>query len=200
VDFRVDRAVDVDAKEGEQMEAIFALSEIVTLHAVVALRNVADTDVASEVRAAAVWGLGLGARPTLELLVPLTADDDDLVALHAASTMPDGLSSYVVDVLVQWLQVGTLRQITTAAHLLARHGHARTLLEAAASSRSDRARSVALLAIGDADPADVGDAIESVDATTAARLRTLWARSDDWLRAPDTDGGLDVLARQRVRL
>lgn len=201
VRYMLDRAMDTAAKEGEQMEAVFALTELDTDAAIQALEAVAGASgvVQSEVRAAAAWGLGLGARPSPESLVPLLADQDSLVALHAAAAMPTTLPDSVVNVLVDWLIHGTLREATAASHLLARHGEARRLLEAAGHA-PDEARAVALLAAGDAGPQEVGDAIGAVDAATAATLRTLWAQREDWLRAPDTDGGLDVLARQRVRL
>ena len=200
VAYMFDRAMDADAKEGEQMEAVFTLTELDTAAATHALEAVAGASgkVQNEVRAAAAWVSGAGAQPSPELLVPFLADQDSIVALHAAAAMPSTLPNSVVDLLVE-LAAGTLREATAASHLLARHGHARRLLEATGSA-PDEARAVALLAIGDAGPQQVGNAMDSVDAATAATLRTLWARRNDWLRAPDTDGGLDVLARQRVRL
>lgn len=199
--YMFDRAMDTGAKEGEQMEAVFTLSELDTDAALQALEDIANPSgqVQSEVRAAASWGLGLGARPSPELLVPFLADQDSTVALHAAAAMPDDLSEPVVSTLLAWVMSGTLREATSASHLLARHDQARRLLEAAGNAPA-KARAVALLAIGDAGPQQVGNAIDSVDAATAATLRTLWAQRDDWLRAPDTDGGLDVLRRQRLRL
>lgn len=195
------RAMDRGAKDGEQMEAVFTLSELDTDAAIQALEGIADASgqVQSEVRAAASWGLGLGARPSPELLVPFLADHDSMVALHAAAAMPADLPEPVVSILLDWVMSGTLREATAASHLLSRHDQARRLLQAAGNAPTE-ARAVALLAIGDAGPQQVGNAIDSVDTATAATLRTLWAQRDDWLRAPDTDGGLDVLTRQRVRL
>ena len=201
VSYMFDRAIDTGAREGEQMEAVFTLSELDVDAAIVALEDIAGAwgKVQSEVRAAAAWGLGLGARPSPERLVPLLADQESMVALHAAAAMPEFLPPTVVSTLIDWVVSGTLREASAASHLLARHDQAPRLLEAAGIA-SDKARSVALLAIGDAGPQQIGSAIDSVDNTTAATLHTLWAQCDDWLRAPDTDGGLDVLRRQRVRL
>ena len=199
--YMFDRAFNTASKEGEQMEAVFALSELNTDAALEALEIIAGAPgkAQSEVRAAAVWGLGLGARPSPERLVPFLADMDSMVALHAAAAMPSELPEAVVDTLLAWIIDGSLREATAASHLLARHGLARRLLVAADEVAGD-ARAVALLSVGDAGPEQVGDAIDSVDATTAATLQTLWMQRNDWLRAPDTNGGLDVLTKQRVRL
>ncbi|TDE95073.1 HEAT repeat domain-containing protein [Occultella glacieicola] len=199
--YLLDRAMDSSAKEGEQMEAVFTLSELDTVAAVRALEAIvsATGKVQSEVRAAAAWGLGLGARPSLDPLLPLVSDDDNVVALHAAAAMPDVLPSSIVDALLAAVTDGSVREATSAAHLLARHGHARTLL-GVLNQMSVEVYLISLLAIGDTDPAEVNRMLHLVDSTTGATLRALSARHRDWMRQPDTDGGLDVLTRQRVRL
>lgn len=199
--YLIDRALDATARDGEPMEGVFALSELDSDAAVNALVKIAGArgKAATEVRAAAAWGLGLGAKPSPQLLVPLLGDEDDIVALHAGAAMPDDLSSTVVDALVEVVKIGTFRDATSAAHQLSRHGHSTALLRVI-EGLTDDVRQVALLAVGDAPAADVEAALGSADPTVAATVRTLQAQRADWLRAPETEGGLDVLAKQRVRL
>lgn len=200
-EYMLARALDNSAKEGEQMEAVFVLSELETVAAVEALKDIADPDneAPSEVRAAAAWGIGLGALPTPAFLLPLLSDDDDLVALHAAAAMPNPLPASITSALITAAVSGAPREAASASHLLARNGQVEALVQMV-DSTSEEVRALAILAIGDAEPQEVGSAIDSLDPETATTIRTLWARRDDWMRAPETDGALDVLSRQQVRL
>lgn len=189
-----------DAKEGEAMEAVFVLTELPMPQAAEALYEVAqDSDLPSEVRAAAVWGLGLGASGESDRLVSFLADEDDMVALHAGAALPDALSSSTRGVFDAWLRGGTLREATAAAHAMARRGEVDALLRRA-SDCDPVVRALILRAVGDRPRDEVEPYLDAADDDAAATLRTLWVQERDWLRGPNTDGGLDVLERQRLRL
>lgn len=193
------KVLDKSTKPAERMEGVFILSELDAEWATNALVQIAlaSSSVEPEVRAAAVWGLGLGARPDPVHLIPFLADPDSVVALHAAAALPDRLPDDVVTRLLAWLTTGQLRQSTVAAHVLARHGRSADLLRAV-EGRSGPVRAIALLAVADFGW-DSLPPLDLLDQESRVVLETLWARSQDWLRAPATDGGLDVLAKQRLR-
>lgn len=189
-----------DAKEGEAMEAVFVLTELPLPEAADALYEVAqDKSLPSEVRAAAVWGLGLGASGQSDRLVSFLADEDDMVALHAGAALPDALSSSMRGVLDDWLRGGMLREAAAAAHAMARRGEIDALLRRASACAPD-VRALILRAVGDRPRSEVEPFLGAADADAAATLRTLWVQERDWLRGPLTDGGLDVLEKQRLRL
>lgn len=189
-----------DAKEGEAMEAVFVLTELPLFEAGQALQQVAENQaLQAEVRAAAVWGLGLGASGEVDRLLPFLADPEDLVALHAGAALPDSLSDRARSVLSEWLVSGSLREAAAAAHLLARRGEWAILFKGARTSSPD-VRALVLRALGDRPRVDVEPYLHLGDADAAATLRTLWVQERDWLRGPLTEGGLEVLGKQRLRL
>jgi len=95
-----------DPAEGTErrMEAIFVLSEIPTDEAAEALAEIAinDGERPGELRAAAVWGLCRGVHPRPELVLPYTADAENIVALHAIAGLSD-LPASLVPLLTRWL-------------------------------------------------------------------------------------------------
>ncbi|MCW2855877.1 MAG: hypothetical protein JWR52_1492 [Marmoricola sp.] len=193
-----DMVLSKESRPEERMEGVFALSELADPAAAEALSDIAEEAFPPEVAAAAVWGIGLGAARDPALLLPFLADADDIVALHASAALPEVLPDPVRRQLLGWLQTGTLRHATVAAHLLARHGHLEQLL--AADVSDPVVKSIVVLAVGDIEQEAVLRAVGTLDHETRRVLQTLWSREDDWLRSPETDGGLDVLHRQRVRL
>jgi hypothetical protein len=194
-----DRVLTNGTLADERMESVFVLSELPYPEAAQALSDIASGGVETEVEAAAVWGLGLGAAPDPLTLVTFAADPEDLVALHAAAALPDVLPDDVRDVLLGWLDSGSPRNEAVAAHLLARHGNIAELLEAV-RGRTDAVRDFAMLAIADLPKSEVMARVGQLEPADAATLDAFWAKEDDWLRAPDTEGGLEILGRQRVRL
>lgn len=198
----VENVMAPDASDECRMEAVFALSEVDTLEAARSLAEVAsagDTAPPDEVRAAAAWGLGTGARPSPDLLVNLLRDDSVLVATHAAAVLPAKLPRSIVDELSAWLTGEDLHAAATAAHLFAERGLVLELASALGSA-PDEARRLAVLALGDVSHENVEPLVANIDAESRAGLATLWARRNDWLRQPDTDGALSALHQQMLRL
>jgi hypothetical protein len=194
-----DVAANVDLDEAEQMEATFILSEIPAPEAADALAMVAEGQPGrhNEVRAAAAWGLGTGACAEPERTLELTTDSDDRVALHAAAGIQT-LSPSAVEKLRAWLRDGDRRRSSVAAALLAHHGQVEALLDAA--SEDGDARLWAIRALGDLPPAEVRQqAGESLTSDLLEDLAPLWVQHEDWLRTPENEGALPLLAEQQVR-
>ncbi len=185
-------------RSGARMESILALSEVSHEDAAVALASVAnDRKYSSELRAAAAWGLGRGAYPQPELLLPLTLDDDKVVSLHAIvgmSILPDEL----VPKVVAWLASPDDKVAATARTVLVRHQAVRPLLGAVAGGGA--AGLWALSALGDLPPEAVRDAGgDDLDAATVDRLKPLWLGQRDWLQEDEGRDGLEALDVQTVR-
>ena len=195
-----DRIVDFAVRPGtsaeDQMEAVFVLSEIPTRDAGDALAAVAGApDMPTELRAAVAWGLGQGAAPRPDLLLPMTLDEEPLVALHAITAIEE-LPDELVPTLVGWLAEDDHRA-TIAAQLLQRHRRVDALLDACELDES--ARLWALRALGDLPPALVRlRAGTRLTREIADTLQPMWRGQDDWLRTEGKDG-LDALDVQKVR-
>ncbi len=190
-------ALDSERSAEQRMEAVFVLSEIPSDQAADALAKVAalGNEEATELRAAAVWGLGRGVHPRPDLLLPFTVDQADLVGLHAIvalQTIPDELLPALAD----WLQADD-RHAATSATLLARHEQVPVLLTAARSG--GRARLWALQALGRLQPEAVQAKAPGGLADSLRReLEPMWIRHDDWLLGKAQEG-LQALAVQTVR-
>jgi hypothetical protein len=186
----------IDSDEA-RMEAVFALSEVPTDEAAQALAAVAnDAANPTELRSAAAWGLGRGAKPRPDLLLPLTADEDPLISLHAIvglQTLPDEL----VPQLVRRLGAGDDRGAASAACLLSRHRRVEALLDAARGH--GEARLWALGALGELPPDQVQAAGGELEAEMVRTLEPLWHAQRNWLRRDQGRDGLEALEVQTVR-
>lgn len=181
----------------QQMEAVFILSEISGKESGTALAKFAsDTSIPAELRAAAAWGLGQGATPRPDLLISITHDKDDYVALHAIAAI-DHLPEEIVSTLEGWLPGPDNRRAAVAAQLLQRHHQVDVLLNACGGGKS--ARLWALRALGDMPPQlvrDMGGDKLTPDAVES--LEPMWQGQNDWLRTTGREG-LDALDAQKVR-
>lgn len=192
-------ATDIERDEAEQMEAIFILSEIPAPEAADALVAVAAPELGrhEEVRAAAVWCLGTGACAEPERLLEFTTDSDDRVALHAAAAIQT-LSDEIVETLRAWLRDSEPRRASVAAALLAHHGQVKALV--AAATEGGTASLWALRALGDLSPGEVQrEAGDDLTSDIQEALAPLWIQHQDWLRTPENEAALPLLAEQQVR-
>lgn len=189
--------LDDDAPSEQRMEAVFILSEISTAEAGPALADVwASVDIPAEVRAAAAWGLGQGAAPRPDLVLPMTLDPDPFVALHAIAAIAE-LPDELVPTLVGWLADANDRRAAIGAHLLKHHQKVSALLDA--SEADDRSRLWALLSLGDLEPSIVRRIGGSrVSPELEEMLAPMWRGQTDWLRVEGQDG-LESLEVQKVR-
>ncbi|RST19112.1 hypothetical protein E2C00_20960 [Streptomyces sp. WAC05374] len=194
-------AEGADSADEVRMEAVFSLSEIDTEEAADALYSVAgktEPSIPEEIRAAAAWGLGAGARQAPSKLMRLVNDPSVLVATHAAAVMPTELPRTCLDELLDWLRADDLRQAATAAHLLAERNLVAELVSALQTA-PEGVRKLIILALGDTPREAVSGLLNELDAESRAGIATLWAKNDDWLRQPDTDGILGALKLQKLR-
>ncbi|MEV7672643.1 hypothetical protein [Streptomyces sp. NPDC088752] len=190
-----------DSAAEARMEAVLSLSEIDTEEATEALYSIAgrvESAVPEEVRAAAAWGLGAGARKAPAKLMRLVNDPSVLVATHAAAVMPSYLPQECLDELLDWLRADDPRRAATAAHLLAERDLVAELVNALRTAPEDIRRLI-VLALGDASREAVSGLLGRLDAQSRAGIAILWAKDDDWLRQPDTDGIIDALKLQALR-
>ena len=190
--------LDPASKVDQQMEAVLAMSELPHDAASEALAEIAArSSLPSELRAAAVWGVGQGMASKPELLLDRFVDAEPLVALHAIAAV-DELSEDLRNQLVSWLADGDAIRAPTAAQLFQRHRCVDALLEA--TQTVGNARLLALRALGELSPALVrslaGDRLTS-DIEEA--LLPMWLGQEDWLRQ-DGKEGLDALDIQKIRL
>lgn len=190
-------AADPGGEAEQCMEAVFVLSEIPTKQAADALASVASNrGLAVEVRSASAWGLGQGAAPAPQLLLPITADEDSFVALHAIAAIEE-LPDNLAPALIGWMAEPDERRAAVAAQLLQRHRRVAALLDATAVNAE--ARLWALRALGDLAPEVVrvhaGDRLtpDLVDI-----LEPMWRGQSDWLRTEGAEG-LAALDVQKVR-
>lgn len=191
-------ADETESRDEARMEAVFALSEIAMDQASLALASIAaNRGNASELRAAAAWGLGRGVHPRPDLLLPLTASDEALVSLHAIVAM-DTLPDELVPQLIEMLHSPDDRTAASAAHVLSRHKIVKPLLEVVRDGGS--ARLWALAALGDLPPDLVRASVpDHLDAEIEQSLEPLWLAHRDWLRQENGRDGLDALDVQTIR-
>lgn len=182
------------------MEGIFILSEQKSHEALEGLTALASNlRMPSEVRCAAVWGLGAAGVDDATRVLPFIADPDDDVALHALAGI-GALDESLFRDLREMLLKGSDREAASACELLTEDGEAgiRVLLEAAQSK--SRARLWGLAALGRLSEADVREAVGNrLDADLAALLSPMWIEQSNWLQAQQANSPVDFLRQQCVR-
>lgn len=193
-----DLADDANAADEARMEAVFVLSEIPSEKAASALAAVASNSAnPEELRAAAAWGLGRGARPRPDLLLPLIGSSEEIVSLHAIVAL-ESIPASCVPHLVGWLDGADERLAASAARVLSRHRCVQALLDALRSG--GRARLWALTALGDIPPEVVREAAGgALDNDAMRTLEPMWLAQRDWLRLETSRDGLQALDVQTVR-
>lgn len=138
-----------DAPDDLKMEAVFILTEIQTDFAAITLRDLASAaDIPSEVRQAAVWGLGVSGHRKYSELVPFLSDHDDAVVLHAIASFGGDTPGLVISRLVNALNQSTQRVAAAASEAIVLVGgdEAVTALVAVETKTSHRNWALATLA------------------------------------------------------
>ena len=192
----VDIVEDAENTSEQQIEAVFVLSEIPSHAATMALSSIAaNRSLDSELRAAAAWGIGQGPAANADLLLPLIADSDRLVALHAITAI-EQITDSGASQLRHCLEAEA-KLAAPAARVLQRLGRIEELLDACEQSES---RGWALRALGDLPPDEVRKRAGSrlTDELTHL-LEPIWLGQTDWLRSDDGKAGLDSLDVQKVQ-
>ena len=100
-----------------RMEAVFILTELGNGFARDQLKQVASDPrfMGTELRQAAVWGLGKAGLKSYEDLLPFIDDEDDGVAIHAICAFASDIPNHVLDSLVRSLASGDQRRAPAAS-------------------------------------------------------------------------------------
>lgn len=197
--FIAEQATNDDAPPDHRIEAVFVLAEIPTDSAAEALAGIAKPGAGrtSELRAAAVWGLGQGVRPHPELVLPFAIDEDDFVALHAVAGLP-ALPADLLPTVRGWVSEFDDRRAAVAAQLLMRHLAIEMLIDVA--RQEGQGRLWALRALGDLPPELVRElGGDRFTPEVEGALEPMWIAQRDWLRAGAGSEGLQALDVQKVR-
>jgi hypothetical protein len=198
----VPRLVEVargDSEAALAMEAVLILSEIHDSESAEGLFELAsDHALSSELRSAAVWGLGVTGLQRADMVIRLLGDPDDLVALHALAgigPVPQGLIPDLQALLRQ-----DERRAATAAELLARqeeHGAA-ALVEAVRWPAP--AKEWAIYGLGQMVEEVVRRSHRELPDSVTAGLVPMWlGKHHNWTRHGSNDEQLRFLERQTVR-
>lgn len=139
-----DRLVEMLTEDGLpylKMEAIFILTELRGNFAEEQLAKLANEPqlVGSELRQAAIWGLGKAGLRAYDRLVPLIADEEDNAAMHAIVSFGHDTPEHVIQMLVRDLIEGNPRRTAAASEALrlsASESTVRLLVEAAMGGNS----------------------------------------------------------------
>ena len=192
-----DQIIHPDTPADQQMEAVLAISELPSHAASEALHEIASrTQLPSELRAAAAWGLGQGTAPRPELLMNRIDDEEPTVALHAIAAI-DELPDHLEQALVGWMAEGDAQRASAAAQLLQRHSRVDALLDAC--QLGGNARLWALRALGELPPPLVRSlAGDRLTPDIEQPLLPMWLGQDDWLSQEGKEG-LDALDIQKIR-
>jgi hypothetical protein len=141
-------------------------------------------------------GTGICAEP--DDLMGFVMDASDRVAMHAAAALPNELSVAVAGALERAVRSGEPRASAIAAGALAQHRRLDVLLDIA--SDWGPGRLWALRALGDFTPAEVEAAASGhISEPLRSLLEPIWVQHLDWLRTEENEGGLAILADQRLR-
>lgn len=119
------------------------------------------------------------------------------MALHAAAAIQT-LAPAAVERLRAWLRDDDPRRAAVAAALLTHHGRVEELVDAASENGS--ARLWAIRALGDLPPHEAHEkAGGKLTPRLLEELEPLWVQHRDWLRTPENEGALPLLAEQQMR-
>lgn len=181
------------------MESIFILSELHVQDATVALADLAgDRGLESEVRSAAVWGLGAAGADDARRVLPFLADPDDDVALHAIAGI-GSIDSNGLKALREMIAKGTDREAASAIALLVDEGEAgiRVLFEVA--EHDNRAGLWARAALGNLQEVEVRTAVGHLSPKLEGILSPMWVSHESWLEGQRPHTPLDLLRQQCIR-
>lgn len=188
-------------REDLRMEAVFILTELGNERSSEELLRVARSTNfdGSELRQAAVWGLGkAGARLYAEL-VPYIADDDPAVAMHAISAFGPDLDMSVIELLIAELSNPDSRKAASASAVLRQVGGidvARRLVSDIL--RSGTAGDWQIATLG-ALPEEVRQGLLSEELQRqVAPVALLTSETKNWLASSESARDLDFIVRQAL--
>lgn len=197
----IDRFVWEQPRVDLRMEAVLILSEIKTNEAAARLvRIAASTDIQdSEIRQAAVWGLGWAGTKRYDLLLPFISDDDENVALHALCAYSDETPRNTIVNLVNMLNTGSRREQAAASLALSRIRSEQALVEVFESVRSaDIINPWLLTTVGQFPSAMVYNVINDEKILKAVSPLLLLGSDENWLATASIKQSYQFLSEQNI--
>lgn len=199
---RISAAVWSHPRVDLRMEGLLILSELGTTLAAEELLRVASSDefAGSELRQAAVWGLGRAGVGAFGRLVDFIADRDEGVALHAIAAYGPGTPTEAIEDLVARLVSGTPRARAAASAALQTIGSAAALEAVVRAVKQYPKAAPWLLATLGKFPADwVRSALAENDSLLSSVEPLLVLESaENWLARPAVATDLRFLLSQNM--
>ncbi len=201
-DFIVDLLSNSEAANDEKMEAVLMATEHRTKfnHGLL-LKLAGDRSLHTELRQAAVWGLGLSGHKSYEDIIEFIGDSDDAVAMHAILAIGPELSKGVTTQLLAKLGDANSRFAPAASEVLSRanpNAVIHILAQAAVASLPGKLDWI-VATLGRMDQALVSRALAGnrslLDAV--APVSRLFG-SGNWLASKPTTNAFMFLAEQRT--
>ncbi|MGH9890665.1 MAG: HEAT repeat domain-containing protein [bacterium] len=194
----LERAMDAKTGLDMAMEAVLILSELRAEDGAGALAQVAsEQSLPDELRAAAVWGLGVTGMNVPNEIVAFLGDESDLLAAHAVVAIGSSLEEVDAEAVADLLQQSE-REAASAAKVLARQGPVgvRVLLRAV-NDGEESARVWALYGLGLMDRGEIEAAAGSdVAEELASTLEPMWRGSQAWISEDDVVSLVNFVGRQ----
>lgn len=182
-----------------RMEAVFILAESRTDAAADLLTRVAaDRTAPSELRQAAVWGLGFAGHERYDRLLAFLADGDADVALHAMAAFGPGAPPDVVQALVSRLDERDPATAAGASEALRLVGGDVAVVAAADAVADPARRDWALATLGRLDPGRVRALVQDAGVLRAVAPMLRLFSAENWLATGDRPSSLAYLLGQRL--
>jgi len=191
-------ARDPAMADAMRMEAVLCLSELTSSDpSAAALSSIAaDANCSSELRAAAVWGLGLTGHDRFDLVWRHVDELDEKVRHHAVEALGTP-SCDDVRTLVRDLASNDVRA-AVAARILARDVRVSEMVGAA---MDDATQDWAVQALGQVPPAQVAGLADVLPSHLLQGVRALWRQNfTDWTQSGLVAAELDFVGTQTVRV
>ncbi len=196
---RIEDAARLHEREDLRMEAVLILSELGTDEAAGALKSIATSREfsASELRQAAVWGLGRGGCRAFAHLVELLGDEEDEVVLHAIAAFDTATPVSVLTDLVNLVRVGSARERAAASEALRFVGSETAIHELARASRDHATERAWILAtLGRFESFRVRSTLAGDPLLSDLEPLLLLGPTENWLASRGVLSELSFLLRQ----
>src|ERR1017187_1189036 len=196
---RIEAVLWGDGRADLRMEAVLILTELASPFAKRELvRAAGNCELENdEIRQAAVWGLGKAGLRAYEELLPLIADTDENVAMHAIVAFGGDTPEAVIRELVRDLATSDPRRAPAASEALRLIGNERViriLIEAAAGGHD-----WVLATLGRLPPQLVRPAIAGSSLLPRLAPMLLLSAGANWLASEDRVVDLAFLAKQHIQ-
>lgn len=193
---------DDDSIHEMRMEAVLILVELKTGDfALNLLREIVGHErfQGSEVRQAAIWGLGKAGFKDYNAIIPYIADTEENVALHAIAAFDEDTPNFVIDQLIVHLISGDDRLAPAASETLRIIGTASAIQKMIqAYDQNPQARNWIIATLGRMSSAIVRDQIGGHEALSLLEPMFLCAQGAHWLASEGMTTDISFLLKQNL--